>query len=75
MSEISASNGKVDRKHVDLSTAVACLYWEAKLGAERGDIAHAIEAVGEAPDAVARWLSDAHKSHLRLSLVRPAATG
>jgi hypothetical protein len=70
MSTNSAIDGKVDRQHVTLATDVSSLYWETKLGAARGDIEQAIRAVGEAPDDVARWLRDAHKSHIRPEVQR-----
>lgn len=63
--------GHIDREHVSLSDEVSCLYWEAKLGATRGDIRHAIDAVGVAPEAIARWLSAEHKSHIRPE-IRPS---
>jgi hypothetical protein len=70
MDELTTTNGKIDRQHVNLRDEVACLYWETRLGAERHDIRAAIEAVGEAPGEVERWLRDAHKSHIRPEVQR-----
>jgi hypothetical protein len=70
MNDHSAAVGKIDRKRVSVATDLACLYWEAKLGAGRADIEAAGDAVGEEPGAVAHWLGAAGKSHIRLS--RPA---
>jgi hypothetical protein len=70
MREPTASEGKIDRQHVNVEDDVACLYWETRLGAQRRDIRTAIEAVGEAPAEVERWLRDAHKSHIRPEIRR-----
>jgi len=65
MGMVGRVGGNVDREHVSLSNEISCLYWEAKLGASRSDIRSAIDRVGEAPADVERWLSDAHKNHIR----------
>jgi hypothetical protein len=65
MNDHSAAVGKIDRKRVSVATDLACLYWEAKLGAGRVDIQAALDAVGEDPGDVAHWLGLARKSHIR----------
>jgi hypothetical protein len=59
------SSSKIDRNHVSLSTDTQRLYWQAKLGAEGADIAEAIAATGSEPGAIASWLRQRKRAHLR----------
>ena len=58
------STARIDRTRVSVSTEAECLYWEARLRADRADIRAAIEEVGTAPAAVETWLAARHRSRL-----------
>ena len=58
------SSARIDRTRVSVSTEAECLYWEARLRAQRADIRAAIEDVGPAPAAVATWLAARRRSRL-----------
>ena len=55
-----ASPVKIDRQHVTLASEAECLYWETKLGAQRGAIGDALSAVGDEPTIVHAWLAARH---------------
>jgi hypothetical protein len=57
---ILAGPANIDRQHVTLASEAECLYWETKLGAQRGAIGDAIAAVGDQPNMVHAWLMARH---------------
>jgi len=68
-----ASPARIDRHRVTLASEAENLYWETKLGATRVAIAQARDAVGDDPDAIARWLASRHLAHQRLADPRTSA--
>jgi len=68
-----ANNSKIDRNRVSLSTDIHRLYWQTKLGADGADIAEAMTEAGSEPRAIASWLRQRKRAHLRPGEESPLA--